>query len=105
MSEDNLHTEDIELQQYLMKFMKAVRISCINAAAIPCAYAIMFAEPGPRGTTIFKVDVDAIKQLLPKGADEVQLFLCQCLDKWARINYPEEVDTACDIGEPSKLIH
>ena len=60
-----METTEIQLEQFVLDFMKAVRVSCNHAAAVPVAFAILFAEPGPSETTLFKVDMNCVKDILP----------------------------------------
>jgi len=79
---------DINLEEYIIPFIKAVKNICVQTGSIPCAFAIMFVEPGPRDKLLFKIRTEAVQQLLPKGDEEVQQFLRRALEMWAKKNQP-----------------
>lgn len=100
-----MNEADIQLEQYIIKFIRAIRLSCSYAAAVPVAYALMFAEPGPEGITVFKVDANVVKSMLPKGGEEVRQFLYEALDKWVKENYPDEIDPKYCSTDESRSVH
>ena len=69
-----------------------------HAMMIPCAFAIMLAEPiGPTAVK-FNVIIGSVKELLPKGADEAATMLERNLREWERKNYPDIIQIHGTVG-------
>ena len=94
---------EIKLEEYIVPFIKAIHQVCSNAGSIPCAFAIMFVEPGPGGKLLFKIRSEAMQQILPKGEEEALQFLRYALEMWARKNQP--LTDLEGIVEQSRSIH
>lgn len=70
-----------------------------NAKALPCAFALMVIEPGDTPADIrFNILVGGVKELLPKGEEEVTAMLQHMLRKWEEANYPDKIILSDVVG-------
>jgi len=97
---DELHTlcfiEPHIIENFRRSFYKTLGIELrSHANLIPCAFAVMFLEPIASTEIRFNMVMGSVKELLPKGSDEIMAMLEKALRDWEEINYPE----TCGIGE------
>ena len=101
---DELYTlcfiEPHAIEEYRSKFYRTLGAELrANAGALPCAFALMFIESGDTPSDIrFNVLVGAVKELLPKGAEEAMAMLQHLLRQWEQMNYPDKVIISDTVG-------